>query len=239
MPLRELLVNSEQQNFKVQTMIKFEDERTHSTLADVNISIRLRNPLSFAKDWLKEKLEMQQSTNNVFEKKQLSINILQGRNLVNPLISGDQVEPLVFFRFYNFNERWTNAVSSTTPEWNSNFNFDIFMNPSMTNYLQNESLVMQIMDNKASDGSNYIGYVDLPLYKLIVEGHIRDWLNVRNPSSKVAQGMIYVEAKLDKITQATNNRDRNVVLVDQLVRDKLNEAHKRAKAIGQPDCAFK
>lgn len=24
-----------------------------------------------------------------------------------------------------------------------------------------------------------------------------------------------------------------------MVRDKLNETHKRAKAIGQPDCAFK
>lgn len=154
MPLRELLVNSDQQNFKVQTMIKFEDDKTHSTLADVNISLRLRNPLGFAKDWLKEKIEMQSSTTNVFEKKQLSINILQGRNLTNPLVSGDQVEPLVFFRFYNFNERWTNAVASSMPEWNSNFNFDIFMNPSMTTYLQNESLVMQIMDNKASDGSN-------------------------------------------------------------------------------------
>jgi len=28
-------------------------------------------------------------------------------------------------------------------------------------------------------------------------------------------------------------------LVEQLVRDKLNETHKRAKAIGQPDYAFK
>mmetsp|Transcript_23746 Transcript_23746/g.19957 ORF Transcript_23746/g.19957 Transcript_23746/m.19957 type:complete len:152 (+) Transcript_23746:1873-2328(+) len=133
LPLRELLVNSEQPNFKVQTMVKFEDDKTHSTLADVNISMRLRNPLSFAKDWLKEKLEMQQSVANVFEKKSLSINVLQGRNIVNPLVSSDQVEPLVFFRFYNFNERWTNAVASSTPEWNSHFNFDVFMNQGMTN----------------------------------------------------------------------------------------------------------
>lgn len=48
-----------------------------------------------------------------------------------------------------------------------------------------------------------------------------------------------MEAKIDKITQNVNNKERNVVLVEQLVRDKLNEAHKRAKAIGQPDCAFK
>lgn len=157
MPLRELLVNSEQQNFKVQTMIKFEDDKTHSSLADVNVSIRLRNPLSFAKDWMKEKLEMQQSVNNVFEKKQLAINILQGRNISNPLVSTDQIEPVVFFRFYNFNERWTNAVASSAPDWNSNFNFDIFMNPSMTNYLQSESLILQVMDNKASDGANYLG----------------------------------------------------------------------------------
>jgi len=97
---------------------------------------------------------MQQSVNNVFEKKQLSINILQGRNITNPLVSSDQVEPVVFFRFYNFNERWTNAIKSSTPEWNSNFNFDIFMNPSMTNYLQSESLILQVMDNMASDGAN-------------------------------------------------------------------------------------
>mmetsp|Transcript_23746 Transcript_23746/g.19959 ORF Transcript_23746/g.19959 Transcript_23746/m.19959 type:complete len:107 (+) Transcript_23746:2359-2679(+) len=95
------------------------------------------------------------------------------------------------------------------------------------------------MDNKAADGSNYLGYVDLPLYKLVVEGHVRDWFSIKNATSKGAQGMIYVEAKLGKVTAATNNKERNVVLVDQLVRDKLNETHKRAKAIGQPDCAYK
>lgn len=81
--------------------------------------------------------------------------------------------------------------------------------------------------------------MDLPLYKLIVEGHVRDWLHIKNPTLKGDQGMLYVEAKLGKTDHATSQKERNVVLVEQLVRDKLNETHKRAKAIGQPDYAFK
>jgi len=79
----------------------------------------------------------------------------------------------------------------------------------------------------------------LPLYKLIVEGHVRDWLNIKNSTLKGDLGMVYIEAKLGKMDHATNQKERNVVLVEQLVRDKLNETHKRAKAIGQPDYAFK
>lgn len=94
--------------------------------------MRLHNPLSFAKDWLKEKLELQQPKTNVFEEKNLVINILQGSNIANPLFSTAAVEPLVSFRFYIFNERWTDAVPSATPEWNSNFNFNIFMNSIVT-----------------------------------------------------------------------------------------------------------
>lgn len=65
MPLREILINSDQPDFKVNSIIAFEEEKLHSVLADVNISLRLKNPLSSAKDWLKEKLSLQQSALNV------------------------------------------------------------------------------------------------------------------------------------------------------------------------------
>jgi len=65
LPLREILLNSDQSDFKLQTIIAFEEDKFNSVLADVNISLKLKNPLSSAKDWLKEKLSLQQSALNV------------------------------------------------------------------------------------------------------------------------------------------------------------------------------
>lgn len=99
LPLREILLNSDQANFKLTTIVAFEEDRLHTILADVNISIKLKNPLSSAKDWLKEKLTLQQSALNVWEKKQLQVNITQGRNLENPNLTSESIEPLVWFKF--------------------------------------------------------------------------------------------------------------------------------------------
>jgi len=46
------------------------------------------------------------------------------------------------------------------------------------------------MDNKAADTQNEIGYVDLPLYKVLAEGFVRDWYNVKNVNSKTSLGMV-------------------------------------------------
>lgn len=43
----------------------FEEEKFNAVLADVHVSLKLKNPLSAAKDWLKEKLSLQQSALNV------------------------------------------------------------------------------------------------------------------------------------------------------------------------------
>ena len=64
----------------------------------------------------------------MFEKKNLALDILQGRNIA--------VEPLPCFGFYNSNERGIDAMPSASPERDSNVNFDIFVSPSMASDLQ-------------------------------------------------------------------------------------------------------
>lgn len=184
-------------------------------------------------------MSLQQSVLQTYEKKQFIVNVHQGRNLVNPNVSSEVVEPLVWFKFQNFNERWTESKESNIPEWNSNFNFDIYMNTSMIKQLETESLIFYVMDNKAPENQNEIGQVDLPLYKVLAEGFIRDWYPVKNVRSKNSIGMVYLEVRLDKAKGSSNSKFKDVSMVDQIVRDKLNECHKRAKAVEQADFAFK
>lgn len=47
------------------------------------------------------------------------VTIAQGRNLVNPNVTSEAIEPLTWFKFFNFNERWTAGSDSHAPEWNS------------------------------------------------------------------------------------------------------------------------
>jgi len=61
MPLRELLLNSDTPDYKVTTLVAFEEDKLNRRLADVNVSVKLKNPLSAAKDWMKEKLSLSQS----------------------------------------------------------------------------------------------------------------------------------------------------------------------------------
>jgi len=79
--------------------VAFEEEKFHSVLADVHVSVKLKNPISSAKDWMKEKMSLQQSVLQTYEKKQFIVNVHQGRNLVNPNVSSEVVEPLIWFKF--------------------------------------------------------------------------------------------------------------------------------------------
>jgi len=79
--------------------VAFEEKKFHSVLADVHVSVKLKNPISSAKDWMKEKMSLQQSVLQTYEKKQFIVNVHQGRNLVNPNVSSEVVEPLVWFKF--------------------------------------------------------------------------------------------------------------------------------------------
>jgi len=126
LPLRELLLNCHDPEFKIHTVINFEGEEEFTkNLADVAISLKLKNPMSSAKDWLKEKLIQQQNILNAAEKKTLFVTIVNGMNIINPNTSNSKISPFLWFKFYNYNERWTESLETDNPQWNSNFNFDI------------------------------------------------------------------------------------------------------------------
>lgn len=156
LPLRELLMNCHDPEFKIHTVINFEgDEEFTKNLADVALSLKLKNPMSSAKDWLKEKLIQQQHMLNVAEKKSMFVTIVNGMNIYNPNTSSNtKVSPFLWFKFYNFNERWTESRDTDSPQWNENYTFDIYMNTDMMRYLETQSLMLYVMDNNAPETQN-------------------------------------------------------------------------------------
>lgn len=108
----------------------------------------------------------------------------------------------------------------------------------MIRYIETQSLMLYVMDNSAPETQNYIGYIDIPLYKLLSEGMIRDKFDVKSQSGKVKiVGGVYLEIKLQRAS-AIDSKFKNVEMKESLTRDKLNEIHKKAKMLGGPDYSF-
>jgi len=63
---------------------------------------------------------------------------------------------------------------------------------------------------------------------------VRDWFPVKNSKVSSNLGMVYIELRLNKAPSAIGQY-KDVTMLEQIVRDKLNEVHKRAKVIQQPD----